>query len=196
MTRQAVDRSTYSRRTFSVQKYSPMWDLNIDPASLSYPGGKVTTTVSIPGIAEPASARVGWSLFKEGEKRVRNETPYQSRGYTNTFPSLPTNISPYVPYESRMNRAPSFLLIANIQPHNGGMIIVEMRGSTIGEGGDTTISSPGRSPSLPRIHRIGPGGWSDMSPVVGAIFVPFPLKTGTILLHPRPPPQSLNGSDI
>ena len=33
-----------------------------------------------------------------------------------------------------------------------------------------------------------------MSPV-GAIVVPFPPKTGTNLLHPRPPPQSLNGSD-
>ena len=33
-----------------------------------------------------------------------------------------------------------------------------------------------------------------MSPV-GAIFVPFPLKTGTKLFHPRPPPQSLNGSN-
>ena len=32
-----------------------------------------------------------------------------------------------------------------------------------------------------------------MSPV-GAIFVPFPLKTGTNLLHPRPP-QLLNGSN-
>ena len=32
-----------------------------------------------------------------------------------------------------------------------------------------------------------------MSPI-GAIFVPFPPKTGTILLHPRPSPQSLNGS--
>ena len=31
-----------------------------------------------------------------------------------------------------------------------------------------------------------------MSPV-GSIFVPFPPKTGTNLLHPRPP-QSLNGS--
>ena len=31
-----------------------------------------------------------------------------------------------------------------------------------------------------------PGGWSNMSPV-GAIFVPFPLKTGTKLLHPLPP---------
>ena len=32
-----------------------------------------------------------------------------------------------------------------------------------------------------------------MSPVE-AILVPFPPKTGTKLLHPRPPPQSLNGS--
>ena len=30
--------------------------------------------------------------------------------------------------------------------------------------------------------------------LVGAIFVPFPPKTGTNLLHPRLPPQSLNGS--
>ena len=32
-----------------------------------------------------------------------------------------------------------------------------------------------------------------MSPV-GAVFVPFPPNTGTNLLHPPPPPQSLNGS--
>ena len=32
-----------------------------------------------------------------------------------------------------------------------------------------------------------------MSPV-GPIFVLFLPKTGTNLLHPRPPPQSLNGS--
>ena len=32
-----------------------------------------------------------------------------------------------------------------------------------------------------------------MSPV-GAIFVPFPPKTGTNMLHPRPRPQSLNWS--
>ena len=32
-----------------------------------------------------------------------------------------------------------------------------------------------------------------MSPA-GAISVPFPPKTGTNLLHPRPRPQSLNGS--
>ena len=36
-------------------------------------------------------------------------------------------------------------------------------------------------------------GLVNMSPV-GATFVPFPPKTGTNLLHPRPPPQSLNGS--
>ena len=47
--------------------------------------------------------------------------------------------------------------------------------------------------SLPRIQLIPEGGWSNMSPV-GAIFVPSPPKTGTNLLHPRPPPQSLNGS--
>ena len=29
-------------------------------------------------------------------------------------------------------------------------------------------------------------GWSNMSPV-RAIFVPFPPKTGTNMLHPRPP---------
>ena len=32
-----------------------------------------------------------------------------------------------------------------------------------------------------------------MSPV-GAIFVSFPPKTGTNMLHPRPPPKSLNWS--
>ena len=31
--------------------------------------------------------------------------------------------------------------------------------------------------------------------LVGAIFVPFPPKTGTSLLNPRPP-QSLNGSRV
>ena len=36
-------------------------------------------------------------------------------------------------------------------------------------------------------------GRSNMSPV-GAIFVPFPPKTGTKLLQPPPTPQSLNGS--
>ena len=34
-----------------------------------------------------------------------------------------------------------------------------------------------------------------MSPV-GAIFVPFPPETGTNMLHPRPPPQSLNWSKV
>ena len=43
-----------------------------------------------------------------------------------------------------------------------------------------------------KIYRIWPGGWSNMSPV-GAIFVPFPPKTGTNMLHPRPL-QSLNWS--
>ena len=33
-----------------------------------------------------------------------------------------------------------------------------------------------------------------MSPV-GASFLPFPRNAGTNLLHPRPPPQSLNGSE-
>ena len=82
--------------------------------------------------------------------------------------------------------------------------------SAIGEGGDTTTPSPGRSSkhplpgiglhdplhgrqACPKIQLIPPGGWSNMSPV-GAIFVPFPLKTGTKLLHPLPPPQSLNRS--
>ena len=76
----------------------------------------------------------------------------------------------------------------------------------IREAGDTTISFPGRSSkqplpgmrlhdplcsaSLPQIHRISPGGWSNLSPV-GDIFVPFPLETGANMLHPLPP-QSLN----
>ena len=82
------------------------------------------------------------------------------------------------------------------------------RGSTIEEGGDTTISSPGRSPKnpLPGIGLHDPlhdrqacpefiafnqgVGQIYMFPV-GAIFVPFPSKTGTNLLHPRPPPQPL-----
>ena len=37
------------------------------------------------------------------------------------------------------------------------------------------------------------GGWSNMFPL-GVIFVPFPPKTGTNVLHPRPPPESLNWS--
>ena len=84
--------------------------------------------------------------------------------------------------------------------------------STIGGGGDTTISSPGWSPKQP-LPRIGlhdllydgrqacpefnlfhQRGWSNMSPG-GAIFVPFPFKTGTNSRHPRPP-QSLNDSSL
>ena len=52
---------------------------------------------------------------------------------------------------------------------------------------DRTTRSPTRSASLPRIHRIGLEGLSNLSPV-GAGFVPFPPKTGTNLLHLRPPP--------
>ena len=86
------------------------------------------------------------------------------------------------------------------------------RGSTIGQGGDTTILFTGRSP---KGHQYSPfrgsdnmipymigklaqnllhltRGWSNMSPV-GAIFVPFSAKTGTNTLHPHPP-QSLNWS--
>ena len=65
------------------------------------------------------------------------------------------------------------------------------------------ISSPGRSPKqpLPGIGLHDPlhgrqacpefitfdqGGWLNMPPV-GVIFVPFPTKTGTNLLHPLPP---------
>ena len=55
---------------------------------------------------------------------------------------------------------------------------------------DETTRSPTWSASLPQVHRIWPGGWSNMSPV-GAIFVPFPPKTGANMLHPLPP-QSLN----
>ena len=62
---------------------------------------------------------------------------------------------------------------------------------------DRTTRSPTWSASLPRIQLIPPGGWSNMSPV-RATFVPFPPKTGTNLLDPRPPPppQSLNWSDV
>ena len=77
----------------------------------------------------------------------------------------------------------------------------------LGGGGDTRILSPGMTPkqplpgivlhdplhgrqACPQIILISPGGWSNKSPV-GAIFVPFPPKTGTNLGHPRPP-QSLN----
>ena len=80
----------------------------------------------------------------------------------------------------------------------------------LGGGGDTTIPSPGMvrkqplpgiglhesvhgSASLPRIRFISPGGWSSKFPG-GALFVPSPPKTGTNLLHPRPPPQLLNDS--
>ena len=52
--------------------------------------------------------------------------------------------------------------------------------------------SPTWSTSLPRIQLISPGSLSNISPI-GAIFVPSLPKTGTGLLHPRPP-QSLNGS--
>ena len=52
------------------------------------------------------------------------------------------------------------------------------------------LHDPLWSASLPQIHRISPGGWSNLSPV-GAIFVPFPLKTGTNMLHSLSP-QSLN----
>ena len=38
------------------------------------------------------------------------------------------------------------------------------------------------APISPHLTR----GWSNVSPV-GAIFVPFPPKTGTNMLHPRPP---------
>ena len=44
---------------------------------------------------------------------------------------------------------------------------------------------PTWSASLLRIQLVPRGGWSNMSPVE-AIFVPFPLKTGTKLLHPLP----------
>ena len=75
----------------------------------------------------------------------------------------------------------------------------------IGEGGDTTIPSPGRSPKQPLpgiglqdplhgrqacpeyIQLIPPGSWSDTSPV-GAIIVPSRPKTGTNLFHPLSPP--------
>ena len=61
--------------------------------------------------------------------------------------------------------------------------------------GNRTTRFPTWSASLRQIHRIWPGGWSIMSPV-GAVFVPFPPKTGIKLLHPPPPPQSLNGSEL
>ena len=60
--------------------------------------------------------------------------------------------------------------------------------------GDETTWSPTWSARLPQVHRIWPGGWSNMSPV-GAIFVPFPPKTGTNMLHPLPP-KSLNLSSF
>ena len=80
-----------------------------------------------------------------------------------------------------------------------------MRGSTIGEGGDTTISSPGKSPkqhlSGMRLHDPLHGrqacpkiiasdqGVGQICPPVEAIFIPFPPKTGVHMLHPRPPPN-------
>ena len=83
-------------------------------------------------------------------------------------------------------------------------LLVNLRGSTVREGGDTTISSPGRSSKqpLPGMRRHDPlhgrqacpkfiafdqGVGQNLSPVV-AIFVRFPLKTGTNMLHPLPPP--------
>ena len=75
------------------------------------------------------------------------------------------------------------------------------RGSAIREGGDTTFSSPGRSPkqSLPGKGLYGPymvgklasnlshstRGLVKCVPV-GVIFVPFPPKMGTNLLNLRP----------
>ena len=89
---------------------------------------------------------------------------------------------------------------------------LQQRGPTIGEGGDTTIPSPGRSPepplqgiglhdplhgrqACPNLIAFDEGVRSNMSPVE-AIFVPFLPKTGTNLLLPPPPPQSLNGSAV
>ena len=77
-----------------------------------------------------------------------------------------------------------------------------VRGSTIGEGGDTTFSSQGRSPkpplqgiglhdplhgrqACPKLISFDQGVWSNMSPVE-AIFMPFLPKTGTNLLPPPP----------
>ena len=81
----------------------------------------------------------------------------------------------------------------HIQPEYGDEQ-ADARGSMIGEGEDTTISSPGRSPKqpLPEMGQRDPlygrqaWGWSNMSPE-GAIFVLFPLKRGTNLLHALPP---------
>ena len=84
------------------------------------------------------------------------------------------------------------------------------RGSTIGEGGDTTISSPGSSPEqpLPGIRLHDPLHGRQACPEfiafdrgvgqipVEAIFVPFPPKTGTNLLHPPTTTKSLNGSRL
>ena len=57
--------------------------------------------------------------------------------------------------------------------------------------GDRATRSLAWSASLPRIQFISPGGWSNKFPG-GVIFVPSPLKTGTKLLHPRPPPNCWN----
>ena len=80
----------------------------------------------------------------------------------------------------------------------------------IGEGGDTTISSPGG-------HQNSPfRGWNYIIPYMAgklapnssyltrglvkyvpgrAFFRAVPSQKGTNFLHPRPPPQSLNGSE-
>ena len=81
--------------------------------------------------------------------------------------------------------------------------------STIGEDGDTTIPSPGRSPKqpLPEIGLHDPLHGRQACPEFNSFhkgsvkYVPgrgyfraVPPKPGTDLLHPRPPSQSLNGS--
>ena len=53
--------------------------------------------------------------------------------------------------------------------------------------GHRATGSPTWSASLPKIQLISRGGWSNKSSG-GTILVPSPSKTGTILLHPLPPP--------
>ena len=120
---------------------------------------------------------------------------FQGNFYSKILNTLVPFLSAHIPFLS--------IFVGN-SPRNGWSC------SMIGEGGDTTIPSPGRSPKqlLPGIglqdplhgrqacpeliQLIPPGSWSDMSPV-GAIFVPSRPKTGTNLFPPLSPPNRWTG---
>ena len=85
------------------------------------------------------------------------------------------------------------------------LLIIIWSVSTIGGGSDTTIPSPGMAPkqplpgialhdplhgrqTCPKFTSFHQGVRQISPPEGGAIFVSSPPKTGTNLLHPRPPP--------